>query len=101
MKEFIGRVVLIRSYSSGVHFGTLERVDDLLSGAAVKLQNARRIHYWEGAASLSQIAKEGVNQERSRVAMELPEFYCTQVIECIPMSEFALDNLKSAPVWKI
>lgn len=101
MEDFIGQVVLIRSYASGVHFGTLERVDDLLSGAAVKLQNARRIHYWEGAASLSQISQDGVNTKSSRIAMELPQFYCTQVIECIPLTESAIENLKFAPVWKI
>lgn len=101
MRELIGQVVLIRSYASGVHFGTLERVDDLLSGAAVKLQNARRIHYWEGAASLSQVAQTGVDTNNSRIAMELPEFYCTQAIECIPLTEIAIKNLKDAPVWKI
>ena len=100
MKEFIGKKVLIRSYASGVHFGTLTQVDDLLSGAAVKLTNARRVHYWEGAASLSQISQQGVNTA-SRIAMSLPDFYCTQVIECIPLTDAAITNLENSRVWKV
>lgn len=55
MKTNIGKKVLIRGDRSGVEFGTLVAYD----GQEVTLHNARRIWYWDGAASLSQLAKDG------------------------------------------
>lgn len=51
MKENIGKKVIIRGDRSGVEFGTLVAQE----GQEVTLKNARRIWYWEGAASLSQL----------------------------------------------
>ncbi len=92
--------VLIRSYASGVHFGIIERQRDTLQGLEVVLKNARRIHYWEGAASLSQVAMEGVLAENSRVAMMLPSITVQNVIETIPLSVDGFHNLSNQPVWK-
>lgn len=91
--------VLIRSYASGVHFGELVSEVFTPAGKVVVLANSRRIHYWEGAASLSQVAIEGIAS--GRVAMTLPEIEITNVIEKIPLSEVAIANLENQPVWKI
>ena len=47
--------VIVRTYSAGVFAGTLARKD----GKEVELTNARRLWYWRGAASLSQLATVG------------------------------------------
>ena len=47
--------VLVRTYSAGVFAGTLET----RKGQEVVLSNARRIWYWAGAATLSQLAVDG------------------------------------------
>ena len=91
--------VLIRSYASGVHFGELVSEVFTPAGKVVVLANSRRIHYWEGAASLSQVAIEGIAS--GRVAMTLPEIEIVNVIETIPLSEVAITNLENQPVWKI
>ena len=91
--------VLIRSYASGVHFGELVSEQFTPSGKVVVLKNSRRIHYWEGAASLSQVALDGIGT--GRVAMTLPEIEIVNVIETIPLTEKAIDNLENQPVWKI
>jgi hypothetical protein len=95
----IGKKVLIRSYASGVHFGTLESEQFTLSGKVVTLSNARRIHYWEGAASLSQVAIDGI--KTGRVAMVLPTIEVVNIIETIPLSDAAITNLENQPVWKV
>jgi hypothetical protein len=95
----IGKKVLIRSYASGVHFGTLESEQFTLSGKVVMLSNARRIHYWEGAASLSQVAIDGI--KTGRVAMVLPTIEVVNIIETIPLSDAAITNLENQPVWKV
>ena len=58
-KEFNGMTyVIVRTYSAGVFAGYLEsRVD-----REAVLRNARRIWYWDGAASLSQLAMEGTKK---------------------------------------
>jgi hypothetical protein len=49
--------VIIRGKYSGVHAGYLK--EDL--GNEVILNNSRRLWMWKGAASLSQLAVDGVN----------------------------------------
>ena len=92
------RICIIRSYASGVHFGEVIETRDTLHGLSVTLKNSRRIHYWEGACSLSQVAMDGIRT--GRIAMELPEIQVENVIEIIQMSELAIDNIKNQPVWK-
>ena len=92
------KICIIRSYASGVHFGEVAETRDTLHGLSVTMKNSRRIHYWEGACSLSQVAMEGI--QAGRVAMELPEIQVENVIEIIPMPQSSIDNLKNQPVWK-
>ena len=91
-------ICIIRSDASGVHFGEVAETRDTLHGLSVTMKNSRRIHYWEGACSLSQVAMEGI--QAGRVAMELPEIQVENVIEIIPMPQSSIDNLKNQPVWK-
>ncbi len=94
--------VLIRSYGSGVHFGLLSEKRDAPQGLEVTLLQSRRIHKWVGAASLSQLAVDGIgNKSESRVAVELPYITISNVIEIIPLSTKSLDNLKNSPVWEV
>jgi hypothetical protein len=95
----VNKICIIRSYASGVHFGEVAETRDTVHGLSVTLKNSRRIHYWEGACSLSQVAMEGI--KTGRVAMGLPEIQVENVIEIIPMSESSIDNLKNQPVWKV
>ena len=92
------KICIIRSYASGVHFGIVHETRDTLHGLSVTLKDSRRIHYWEGACSLSQVAIDGI--KTGRVAMELPEIQVENVIEIIPMTESAIESLKNQPVWK-
>lgn len=81
----IGDIVLVRTYSAGVHFGTLARQN----GKEVELQKARRIWSWVGANTLHEIALHGVGKD-SRVSEPVPEIALTEAIEIIPMSEAAV-----------
>jgi len=89
---------VVRTYSAGVHIGYVKEFAEKHPQHA-KLINSRRLHYWSGAASLSQVAMDGVNSN-SRIALVLPEIELTDVIEVIPCSEHAKEFFKGAPVWK-
>jgi len=95
------QAVLIRSYAAGVHFGYLKETKDTLAGKISILVNTRRIWYWDGAASLSQIALEGVNKPQNcKISVILEENEIVNVIETIPLTKKALDNLYKVSVWK-
>lgn len=98
LQPLIGKKVLIRSYSSGIHFGTIEQAEPLQDRLIVQLANSRRIHYWNGACSCSQIAEDGIGD--GRVALSLPNLVVADVIEIIPLSERATSNLESQAIWK-
>lgn len=57
----IGKYVIVRTYSAGVFAGTLDAVD----GDVVQLKDARRLWYWDGASSLSELAMRGVSRPRN------------------------------------
>ena len=89
--------VCIRTYSAGVHCGYLKE----RNGKEATLMDSIRIHYWSGAASLSQLAMEGVkNPDSCRFAMPVNEIELTEAIEVIPMTEKAVKNIQSVPSWK-
>ena len=86
----IGKEVIIRTYSAGVHFGTLVSKKK----KEVVLKNARRIWYWEGAFTLSGIAEKGV-ANTSKISTVAPEILLTEAIEIIPCTEAAAANLRA------
>lgn len=55
------RYVIVRTQSAGVFAGYLESQ----KGQEVVLTHARRLWYWEGAASLSQMAETGTSNPKS------------------------------------
>ena len=90
--------VIVRTYSAGVHYGELESQN----GKEVVLKNTIRIWYWKGAASLSQLAYEGVkNPDECKFAMSIPEITLTEAIEIIPCSESAIENIEGVKPWKM
>lgn len=78
-----GARVLIRTYSAGVHFGTLEE----RTGKEVRLSNSRRLWNWNGALSLSEVAMKGVELNNSKIAVTVDEIILPEAIEIIPISE--------------
>lgn len=94
----IGKRVLVRTFSAGVHFGELVSRD----GKECVLKNARRIWYWSGAASLSQLAVDGTSQpEKCKFPISVPEILLTEVIEYIPVTEKAAESIDGVPVWSM
>lgn len=96
------KAVLIRSEASGVHYGYLEIKEYTPSGCAVKLVDSRRVWSWKGAATLSQMAIEGVTcPDECKFSMVVPEIEIIGVAEIIPLTSIALENLNNVPVWKV
>ena len=88
---------IIRTYSAGVHYGEVVKQN----GNEVTLKNAIRIWYWHGAASLSQLAMEGVTApEKCKFTMPVDEIWL-EAIEVIPCREEAIKIIEAVPSWKV
>ena len=98
MKENIGKKVIIRGDRSGVEFGTLVAQE----GQEVTLENARRIWYWGGAASLSQLAKDGTSKPSScKFTVFVDSITILDAIEIIPCTNKAIISIEEVREWKL
>lgn len=96
MKELIGKYCMVRTYSAGVFAGYLKE----LNGKEALLNDARRIWYWDGAASLSQLATDGTSKpENCKFPVAVETVFLTEVIEIIPITEKAKKSISKVPVW--
>lgn len=97
METFKGQYCMVRTNSAGVFAGTLKEC----SGKEVHLTDARRIWYWDGAASLSQLAQEGTSKPGScKFPCPVNSVILTEVIEIIPITEKAKLSIDSVKIWK-
>lgn len=88
---------IIRSDRAGVFFAKIaER-----RGDEVDLTDCRRIWYWDGAASLSQLAMEGVNKPQNcKFTITVPAMTVLGVIEIIPCTDKAVESIKAVREWR-
>lgn len=95
--DMIGKDVLVRTYSAGVFVGTLKSRD----GKEAVMTDARRIWYWSGAASLSQLATEGTKDPNGcKFPCAVSEVLLTEVIEVIPLTTEARRSIGAVPIWQ-
>lgn len=93
----IGKYCMVRTKSAGVFAGTVEKIEN---GEAL-LSNARRIWYWEGAATLSQLATEGTKKPlQCKFPCSVPQVFLREVIEVIEISAIAKSSIDLVPVWE-
>ena len=93
----MGNYYIVRTYSAGVFAGEIESRD----GKEVVMRNARRIWYWDGAASLSQLAMEGTSKPlKCKFPCEADRVVLTEAIEILDCTEQAEKSIKAVPVWK-
>lgn len=88
----IGHFVLVRTYSAGVHVGTLTSK----SGRDVTLADARRVWRWKGANSLSELSQKGAEETYTRISELVPVIALTEAVEIIPCSEAGKANLSKS-----
>jgi hypothetical protein len=89
---FVGRYVLLRCYSAGVHAGVLVSQ----TGDQAVLRDSRRLWSWTANAgvALSGVAMHGL--QSGKIDTLLPEIALTGVIETIPCSAAAEASIHGA-----
>ena len=88
---------MVRTYSAGVFAGYVESRE----GKEATLRNARRIWYWDGAATLSQLAKEGTKKpENCRFTVYVNSITILDAVEIIPCTDEAIKSIEGVREWK-
>ena len=91
-----GKHCIVRTYSAGVFAGIIKS----LEGKEAVIEDARRIWFWAGAASLSQLATKGTTMPHDcKFPCAVPEVYLSEVIEVIPTTEIARKSIEEVKVW--
>lgn len=89
--------VIIRSRDSGCHAGYLQEETDNY----VVLKKSRRLWYFSGAASLSQLAIEGVSKpDDCKFPCEVDQIKVLNHCEVIQTTEKAKESIKAVKIWE-
>lgn len=91
------RYVIVRTYSAGVFAGLLES----RKGKEVVIRQARRLWYWAGAATLSQLAVTGTSQpKKCKFPVAVDRVELTEAIEILTVTPEARASIAAVPVWE-
>ena len=89
--------VIVRADRAGVFYGEIKE----RNGSEVIMTNVRRLWYWDGAASLSQLAVNGTTAPNNcKFTVIVPEMTILGVIEIIPCTDAAVASIEGVRVWK-
>ena len=90
--------VIVRTYSAGVFAGYLSSK----IGQEVIIKRARRLWYWSGAASLSQLSVDGVAKSNDcKFPCEVDSVNLLQAIEILPCTAKAQKTISEVATWKM
>lgn len=88
---------IVRCDRAGVFYGEIEGRD----GKEIKMRNARCLWYWEGAATLLQLAAEGTTEpENCKFTMIVDSLVVLDAIEIIPCTDRAIKSIEAVKEWK-
>lgn len=91
------RYVIARSYHAGVFAGEFVS----RSGQGVVLANARRLWFWSGAASLSQLAIDGTSKPKQcKFPEAVSQVELLEVIEILDVTEKAQKSIEAVAPWR-
>lgn len=88
---------IVRGDRSGVFFGKIKS----RTGQEVDMEHARCIWYWDGAATLLQMANEGVsNPDECKFTVYVDALTIVDAIEIIPCTDAAVRSIMGVPEWR-
>ena len=94
--ELIGKKIIARIDRAGVFHGTLDHIDNDI----IRMTDTRRIYYWNGALSVTDMAANGLTGGKISAPVTKVEFMTDKVIELNECSDNANISIESIKVWK-
>lgn len=91
------RYAIVRTEAAGVFAGFLQRLD----GTEATLRDARRLWYWAGAASLSQLAVSGTSKPAAcKFPAPVSRVELRGVIEVLDVTSLAQSSIEEVAIWR-
>lgn len=88
---------IVRGDRSGVFFGNIKE----RNGKEVTMTNVRRLWYWDGANSISQLAQLGtVAPSDCKFTVTVDEVIVLDAIEIDACTDAAVKSIKAVKEWK-
>ena len=88
---------IVRCDRAGVFYGEIEG----RNGKEIKMRNVRCIWYWDGAATLLQLAAEGTTKPKEcKFTMTIDSLEVLDAIEIIPCTAEAIKSIEGVKEWK-
>ena len=93
----IGKKIIARIERAGVFHGVLDYKDAEIT----RMTHVRRIYYWQGALSVTDMAVNGISAaSKVTVPASVVEFDTPQVVELIECSNEASQVIENITPWK-
>lgn len=92
----LNKRVIARIDRAGVFHGTLDYIDNEI----IRLKDTRRIYYWNGALSVTDMAAKGLTGGRISVPVTTVEFMSDKIVELNECSEEASKSIVTIKPWK-
>lgn len=90
------KYAIVRTYSAGVFAGYIQSK----KGKEVVMVNVRKLWYWDGAASLAELAVKGVSKPATcKFPIEVERIELTEAIEILDCTKVAQESIKAVPIW--
>ena len=94
--SLLNKKIIARIDRAGVFHGTLDYID----GEIIRLKDARRIYYWNGALSVTDIAAKGITGGKVTIPVSTVEFMSDKIVELNECSEESTKSIESINAWK-
>lgn len=95
--KYEGKYYIVRCDRTGVFAGEIKE----RKGHEVLIKNVRRLWYWNGACSLSELATNGTQRpDNCKFSVVVDEIEVLDAIEIIECTDKAEKSIKEVKVWK-
>lgn len=88
---------IVRCNRAGVFYGEIVSQN----GQEIEMRDVRNLWYWNGAATVMQLAKEGVSKPNDcKFSVPVESMVLLEAIQIIPCTEEAVKSLDGVKPWR-
>ena len=88
---------IVRCDRAGVFYGEIVS----RNGQEVEMKDVRNIWYWDGAATVMQLAAEGVSKPNTcKFSVPVESVVLLEAIQIIPCTDKAVESLDAVKPWR-
>lgn len=88
---------IVRCDRAGVFYGEIVS----RNGKEVEMKDVRNIWYWDGAATVMQLAAEGVSKPNTcKFSVPVESLVLLEAIQIIPCTDKAVESLDAVKPWR-